>query len=98
MTGNSVLDFIITISGLASAVGAILKFGQTWIVRPLANEIDERIETKLRPLRDDLAHVRREVSVDSGQSLKDVVNQTSRDVAVLTGRFEEHLRQSGGTP
>lgn len=54
------------------------------------------IEEKLEDIEADVADIRHEVNTNNGKSLKDVVLSMRTEVAVLAGRFEDHLNQSEG--
>lgn len=62
-------------------------------------KMDERLAPvyeKLEDVEADVADIRHEVNTNNGQSLKDVAIGTRQDVAVLKGRFEDHLAQHQG--
>jgi len=104
-------------TSLVVAVGAILGFIKVWVVNPLsagldervAERVDKRLDTKLAPLtetldeiRKDVADIRHEVNLNSGESLKDQVLKIGREltedriaqaekIGELKGRVDEHL-------
>ena len=51
------------------------------------------IQEKLEDIESDVADIRHEVNTNQGKSLKDLAIKTRQDVAVLTGRFKDHLDQ-----
>lgn len=62
----------------------------------MTGKIDEKllpVQNKLEDIEADVADIRHEVNANGGKSLKDLALKTREDVAVLNGRFKDHLDQ-----
>lgn len=99
---ESMRDIILGSSGLVVAVGAVLFFVKQWIISPLNQNIDHRVESgvkkgtepillKLEELAEQIRDIRYEVNYNGGRSLKDAVRNTQMSVTKLSTKFDIYI-------
>lgn len=74
-----IYNYAFTIGGTALVLWAIFKFG----VHKAADELMERIDAKLDPLTEDVQRIKYQVFNNGGESMKDSIDRTERDVTEL---------------
>jgi hypothetical protein len=91
---NSIGTAAVSVTAIVGAIALVFRVFGTYILKPYANaqaqKDDDRLDSKLAPLSEELLKVRQEVTYNGGSSLKDAVRNLDRRVTRFEGRFDEH--------
>lgn len=68
---------------------AIMGLFSKYVFQPATRSIEQKIDDKLDPLELQIAEIKKEVTINSGKSLKDAVLTTRDDLIDLRARFEQ---------
>jgi hypothetical protein len=85
-------EWIVWAAGIVGGIAVMFRFFGTYILKPYSEAQLDKMSERLKPLQDELEVIRREVTYNSGSSLKDAVRRIEREQDIMKGRFEEHDR------
>lgn len=103
-TAQTLLTLLIGAMGLIGSTGAALAVLHRFAWGPFVAADERRAEAliakalkpvveKLEDIDAAVTDVQHEVNHNNGKSLKDLVVQAGRDLAVVTARFDDHINQ-----
>jgi hypothetical protein len=91
---NSVGTAAASVAAIVTAIAVVFRLFGNYILHPYAKaqalKDDDRLDSKLAPLTEELVTIRQEVTWNHGTSLKDAVRNLDRRVTRFEGRFDEH--------
>jgi hypothetical protein len=93
---TNVGEWVLYAAGVIGGIAIIFRFFGTYILHPYSENQLDKFSERLKPLEDELAVIRTEVTYNSGASLKDAVRRIEREQDRMKGRFEEHDRFTHG--